>query len=355
MRVLQLIDSLNSGGAETMAVSYANALTKRIERSFLCCTRAEGLLRQKISGEVGYLFLNKRSTLDIKALLKLRNFVRQNKIDLIHAHGTSWFLGVLVKITLPQVKLVWHDHYGRDLQKRKTGVLKYFSSFFDGAITVNSNLREWVGKKLGVKNVKFFRNFLPVIESTKSGVKLEGSESFKIICVANFRPQKDHLNLLKAFDLLKKNGFDCELHLIGKVEPNNYSNQIKTFISDHELKDYVFIYGEQPNSNEFLLSADLGVLSSSSEGLPVALLEYGLAGLPVVCTRVGECAEVIELNGKAVKPGDPEALAEAMKYYMLNDNLRKEDARKFKNTVLSKFSEEVVIPEVINFFKKFHN
>ena len=48
MRVLQLIDCLRSGGAERMSVTYANALAKRIEGSFLCCTRKEGLLKKQL-------------------------------------------------------------------------------------------------------------------------------------------------------------------------------------------------------------------------------------------------------------------------------------------------------------------
>src|SRR5690606_5619236 len=111
MRVLQLIDSLRSGGAERMSVTYANALVKRIDASFLCCTRKEGLLKKQLSPEVGYLFLNKKSTLDLQAFRKLRNFVKENKIDLIQAHSSSWFLALMVKLSLPKLKLVWHDHY----------------------------------------------------------------------------------------------------------------------------------------------------------------------------------------------------------------------------------------------------
>ena len=104
MRVLQLIDSLRPGGAERMAVNYANALGKCIDASYLCCTRKEGLLKSKISSQVGYFFLNRQSTLDLKAISSLRYFVKENRIDLIQAHGNSWFIAVLVKITLPNIK-----------------------------------------------------------------------------------------------------------------------------------------------------------------------------------------------------------------------------------------------------------
>ncbi|HET7360923.1 MAG TPA: hypothetical protein VFI78_03235, partial [Salinimicrobium sp.] len=80
MKVLQLIDSLRPGGAEQMAVSYANALSSQIDASFLCCTRKEGLLKEKLMPKAEYLFLNKKSSLDPKAFFKFRNFVKKNKI-----------------------------------------------------------------------------------------------------------------------------------------------------------------------------------------------------------------------------------------------------------------------------------
>ena len=61
MRVLQLIDSLEAGGAERMAVSYANSLSKKIAFSGLIATRKEGQLLSQINQNVDYLFLNKKN------------------------------------------------------------------------------------------------------------------------------------------------------------------------------------------------------------------------------------------------------------------------------------------------------
>ena len=61
MRVLQLIDSLRPGGAEKMAMTYANALVGQVEGSYLCCSRMEGMLKESLLPEVGYLFLNKKA------------------------------------------------------------------------------------------------------------------------------------------------------------------------------------------------------------------------------------------------------------------------------------------------------
>ncbi|MDX1718880.1 MAG: glycosyltransferase, partial [Salegentibacter mishustinae] len=161
LRVLQLIDSLRPGGAERMAVNTANSLEPFVNGSFICCTRQEGLLKEELKPEVGYLFLNKKSSLDPKAILKLTRYIRKNKIKIIHAHGTSWFLGVLIKLS-SKVKLVWHDHYGEseNLEARSIKVLKPFSGYFDGIISVNKVLKRWAKKTLRTESVIHLNNFI---------------------------------------------------------------------------------------------------------------------------------------------------------------------------------------------------
>src|SRR5690606_38908493 len=199
MRVLQLIDSLRPGGAEKMAVNIANALLPHVDRSFLCCTRQEGMLKDEIKPEVRYLFLNKKSRLDPKAILGLRKYIIENKIDIIHAHSSSFFLAGLLKLTGSNFKLIWHDHYGEseNLGDREFKVLKRFSRLFWGIISVNTTLKDWAENYLNCKNVTVIRNFIPEPDpNAKSQISLKGNKNdFKIICVANLRPQKDHMNL----------------------------------------------------------------------------------------------------------------------------------------------------------------
>ena len=85
---------------------------KRIEASYLCATREEGLLKESLSKDVRYLFLNKKSTLDFKAIIKLNRFIKVNKINIIHAHASSFFIATIIKILNPKLVLIWHEHYG---------------------------------------------------------------------------------------------------------------------------------------------------------------------------------------------------------------------------------------------------
>ncbi|MBD3160669.1 MAG: glycosyltransferase, partial [Candidatus Eisenbacteria bacterium] len=76
----------------------------------------------------------------------------------------------------------------------------------------------------------------------------------------------------------------------------------------------VAFVGSQADVRPFLWRASLFVLASDREGLPLSVLEAMAAGLPCVCTAVGEIPEIVRdgETGRLVPPGDPEALADAI-------------------------------------------
>ena len=81
IRVIQLIDSLEPGGAERMAVTIANELADEVAFSGLVATRLEGGLKNTLAKKVEYTFLNKKKAVDIIALFRLRDFVKKNQVQ----------------------------------------------------------------------------------------------------------------------------------------------------------------------------------------------------------------------------------------------------------------------------------
>ncbi|MDX1472341.1 MAG: glycosyltransferase [Flavobacteriaceae bacterium] len=350
MKILQLIDTLNPGGAEKMALNYWKALKDRSVSSVLLVTREKGLWGEEIHDTPDFYFLKKRNTLDLKALWRLKKIIKKYEIGIVHAHGTSWFFAVLCKLSGSNFKLIWHDHYGNSefLQNRPLKALKFFSGYIDGIISVNNALKHWAKEKLNFKKeIIFLPNF---VTEEKTGIikYLKGESDFKLITVANLRPQKDHLNLLKAFDLLQKE-FPVSLHLFGRDYCDAYSERLKL---EFDKRKEVYYYGEVSNVIPYLRDADIGVLSSESEGLPLALIEYGMAGLPVVCTDVGECREVVNVNARLVKPRDPNTLAKAINFYLLNPEEMKNDSKALQKGINELYSEEAVLEKYLNFVSK---
>lgn len=349
MKVLQLIDSLEAGGAERVAVNYANGLLHFVEASYLCTTRAEGLLKGELKKDVGYLFLNKKTTLDSKAIKLLCQFIKDEKIQIVHAHGSSFFLATIIKLLHPKLKLVWHDHYGKSefLKQRPKQVLKFCSRFFNHIFSVNSKLEAWAKTTLKVKSVNYLPNYA-VKNNNPLTTKLKGVEGKRIVCLANLRPQKDHLNLLKAFKAVLITEPMWTLHLVGQDFKDAYSKSIFDFINLNKLETSVFIYGSCADTSAILQQSTIGVLSSKSEGLPLALLEYGLAGLPVICTNVGDCSLVVsDVNeGRLIPSENSTALQRAMLHFITDLKQAKSVGNHLKIKVEYAFSEHSILKKI---------
>jgi len=347
MKVLQLIDSLQPGGAERMAVTLANELCEHGFESYLCVSREEGLLRDSVRPDVSYLHLEKRSTFDLTGFRKLFRIVKQNKIDVIHAHSSSFFWATMVKIFYPKFRLIWHDHYGNseDVDNRSYRTLRYCSRYFNGIISVNEILQDWAVKNLGCQRVKYIRNFVSKQASKSLKISLKGEPGLRVICLANLRRQKDHINLLRAFKQVQETVPGVSLHIVGKDVEVEYAQEIKGYVEAEKI-NHVFFLGAQQGVHELLKEATIGVLSSNSEGLPVALLEYGLNELPVVCTKVGQCEEVVGSYGKLVPAKDSEALANALLYYLRNPEKAQEDAVLFQKHIEKYYTFQAILPEL---------
>ena len=355
MRVVQMIDSLESGGAERMAVTIANELVDKVSFSGLVSTRIEGDLKRAIGEGVSYFFLNKSTALDFNALRKCRRYLIENRVTHIHAHGSSYFFAFLIKILLPKIKLFWHDHHGNRVNSRKSNlIIKFISLFFKGVFTVNQELKSWAKSNLFCKNVVFLPNFLPskVLE-TKVTI-LKGVEGKRIVCLANLRYPKNHLKLLKAFNQSKAIHQGWTLHFIGKDNNDEYSNTLKNYIQINNMYEKVFLYGSCTDTNFILKQADIGILVSTFEGFPVTLLEYGMANLGVVTTEVGYCSTLIinEINGLIVNPNKVNEISDKLDKIALDKNFRNDLSSKFNTFVNENYSASKIINLILQFYIK---
>jgi glycosyltransferase involved in cell wall biosynthesis len=355
MRILQLIDSLEAGGAERMAVNYANSLSSRIEFSALAVTRKEGALKIQLDDNVSYLFLQKKHTIDLKATFKLKKFIKDNQVEIIHAHGTSFFMAVLLKMIYPKINIVWHEHHGgrSDYKKHRNQVLKIGSYFFDTVIVVNTELKIWATNNLVTKNIIHLPNFAVKNENEEKITALKG-EGKRIICVSNLRHPKNHSMLLRAFLNLDLKSKGWTLHLVGKDSNDDYSSHLKRFIKENDLENAIFIYGSSPDVYNVLSQGSIGVLASLYEGFPVTLLEYGLSNLAVVSTNVGYCSEVIqdEKTGLSFVPTDQGMFETQLGKMASDEKFRTKMATALEESIRFKYSEEIVMNALILQYQK---
>ena len=348
MRIVQIIDTLNVGGAERMAVNLANAFTEHKLENSIICTRELGGLAVEVNDGTQINSLTKRHFFDVIAFIRGLKLLQKFKPSVIHAHSSSIFWATFYTMMLPNCKLVWHDHNGKRPNHNFIINIPFrlASILFDAVISVNEELKQWAINTLFIKSnrVRYLRNFpyLKKVEFSRKEIELT------IVMVANLREPKDHHTLINALSILK-NKVDFNMRLVGKLnESSEYTKSLKSLISHLKLEDEIVFVGEQRVEDE-LKKAHIGVLISKSEGLPVSLLEYGLAALPVVVADVGQCSAVVGDGefGKVVPPNDPVALAHSLLDLIKDPNAASELGQSFEKHVRQNYGAEKFLEEYL--------
>jgi len=320
--VMQLVDTLDAGGTERVAVNLSNRLADRGFRSSLCTTRRDGPLDELVSPRVQRLSLGRKRTIQWDAIRRLVQYVRTNQIDILHAHGSSIATANLVSRFRPFPKILWHDHFGTNEQReRPVWLYRMLIRRVAGVAAVSNPLAQWSIRRLGFRadRVWCVPNFVDLPGGRSKLVhKLPGRAGGRIVCVANLRPVKDHFTLIQAMGSIAARHTDAHLILVGSDADLPYRRQIEQEIHHLGLEARVSMLGPRKDVPRILAGSDIGVLSSTSEGLPVSLLEYGAAALPVVVTDVGQCGQVVGNAGYVVPSSSPQALADALGM-LLND------------------------------------
>ena len=354
--VIQVVDTLNYGGLESVAVAYANLLAELGVRSYICSTRSSGPFAQRLSGNVIHVNLQREGVIDLRALRLFLSFIREHKIRIIHAHGTSLFFSALARSCSPGSKLLWHDHFGRYLtEKRSVPLYRIAVSRADGVIAVNEPLAEWARESLRVPapRVWYLPNFVVQSNGAESNTELPGLPGKRIVCVANLRPEKDHVTLIDAMRVISESDAAAVLFLVGDTPNPAQLVKVKNRIRQYRLEQRVHFLGTSANVWPILGACDIGVLSSASEGMPLALLEYGTVGLACVATRVGQVPEVLAGGqaGLLVAPGCPSELALGVLDLLRSRELRQRLGRALNKIVREKYSPEALMEELLKIYR----
>ena len=234
---------------------------------------------------------------------------------------------------------------------RNTTFLKPLSRYFDAVISVNDILSRWSNEYLNIEKHIFLKNFIADALPLNQDFNPKGIKGKRLVCVANLRPQKNHTLLLKAFEEVLKKDDEYTLHLFGSKIDQVYSQMILSNLKAPHFNGKVFYYGTHLKLSAVLPYFDIGVLASHSEGLPLALLEYGQAGLAVVATDVGDCAKVLDGCGQVIQPGNLDSLVAAISKYAEEPELRLKYATLLKERINNEYSYQAQVNQLLYLYE----
>jgi colanic acid/amylovoran biosynthesis glycosyltransferase len=171
-----------------------------------------------------------------------------------------------------------------------------------------------------------------------------GNRPLQMVCVASFEDVKGHRYLVEACRILRDQRLDFVCHLIGE---GPLRKETERQIAKAGLGACVVLHGGQPRPVvvSMMAESDVAVLASHQtargkrEGIPVALMEAMASGVPVVATRISGIPELVEdgRTGYLVAPGDPAALAGAVRTLAGDAELRERMGRAGREKVIAEF------------------
>lgn len=355
VRVLQVVDSLSAGGTERMAVRLANGLVGRVELSALCATRRGGPLRSDVAAGVTYRELGRRATTDVGAMWRLRRLIDELEVSVVHAHSTSVFLCAAALAPRRGVPaLVLHDHNPR-LDERRRAVTCAAGRVSDAVFAVSDDIAAWNRHAgLPAEKVTVVANFVDDPGLKAIAPDLPGKAGARVVVVANLRPEKNHLRLVRSFSRVLEAAPNAHLLVVGSEDNALQSERVRSEIQGLGLNRHITLLGVRSDVPAVLAGCDVAVLPSLDEGCPLALIEYGLAGLAVVATPVGQVPEMTGggQSARLVDPLDEQELADALIELLLDEGRRVELGRRLRERVRAHYTSDAILPEVVDKYRQ---
>jgi len=352
-KVLHTIETAEPGGAETILVQIAECLSNRYEPMGLVLS--EGWTSNELRKRNITVFHEPlHRSFDLGWVKRLLKIIKDNDIKLIHSHEftTNAYLTVAARITnIPIICTVHGKNYYPERYYRRLAY-RLVAKHADKFVAVSYDLKNYLAYDIGIPedrirvvhngiDVNLFSNDKTGKSDIKSDLAISDSD-YVIIVVAALFEMKGHKDLLESIGNLGEDAKDVKVLFVGD---GWYKPELIRKTKELGIEDKVEFLGFRNNIAELLSISKLFILPSYSEGLPVSVLEAMSSELPVIATDVGGMREVIKdgENGYLIPPGNPQVLADRVRYCIHNELLAKELSKKGRPFVVDKFSLDTML------------
>jgi glycosyltransferase involved in cell wall biosynthesis len=317
MRILELVNNLEIGGAERMVVDLSKTLHERGHEVHVACLRRGGPLTGVLASVgIPAVTFEKSGGFNWKVAAEMGAYCAQHEIDVVHTHNPLvHHYGVLAarRANVPVVVNTVHGpanvgRIGRALAIFEASCL-WSSNVVACCEAVGQHVRKatWIARR----KTCVIPNGIPLERFLAIQRPAPGKE-FVFGTVGRLVPVKDQRSLLRAFALLRSERSDCRLEILGDGPLRAELEQEAETLG---IRRAVTFHGSSLDVAQFLARIDTFLLTSTSEGLPLTLLEAMAAALPVIGTAVGAIPELVSSAnaGWVCAPGNVSDLASAMK------------------------------------------
>ena len=319
--MLWLIKGLGPGGAERLLLEHATIAGREIscEVAYLLPWKQHLAADFETRGIATHC-LNVRSPADLRWVTRLRRLVRDGRFEVVHTHSPAIaaLARPVLRLRRARVGLVYTEHNRWPSHHTLTRLANRATVRLDDAtIAVSNDVRESMGRagrrtEVVVHGVDIERVRSHMVQRAAARAELGvGDDELLAVTVANLRRDKGYPYLMAAARSIIDGGLPIRFAAAGQGQQEA---ELRALHDELALGERFQMLGYVPDAARVTAAADMFVLSSLHEGLPVSIMEALALGVPVVATRVGGVPELVEhgVSGLLVEPRDPAALAAAI-------------------------------------------
>lgn len=347
MKILQIIFSLSSGGAERFVVDLSNELSKTNDVTLLTLkddtvdAEQRNFYKFDLSPHVHYMNLGLGDGIHVSYPWKIYRAIRNINPEIVHFHLGSilpycYLATLLLGKKMTFVETIHNDVYSagynsmfrkiayRTLLKR--GLLRY-------AALSDTNYKQIKTEYPKAMSTCIYNGRAPMVPTplyNKVNEEIDGlkdnADTKVFLHVARCSPQKNQQLLINSFNTIRKQGANTILLIIGAHFESADGKKLQA-LAGHGI----YFLGTRTNIADYMLQSDIFVLSSSFEGMPITLLEAMLSGTPMVSTPVTGAVDVVNgKNGVLSKDFSQDSYVEALEKVLSNYDYYKTNAMKSK-------------------------
>ena len=350
--ILQVIPDLNSGGAERTTLDVARAITEAGATALVVSQGGQMVPElQSYGAEHIELPVKSKNPLTLwKNAARLAEIIEQRKVSLIHARSRApaWSALWAARRTKTPFVTTYHGTYSQS-----NAVKGFYNSVMARGDTVIANSL-FISQLISDRHA-FARDRITVIQrgSDLKGLAPENVSALRqqalkdswglpnghpiILNMARLTAWKGQAVLIEAMALLKDDGFNDPIAVLaGDAQGRDgYVAELKKRIADHGLQDRVRLVGHCADVPAAMALADLSVVASTEpEAFGRAAVEAQAASVPVIVSDLGAVPETVlappevteaERTGWRVPAADPQALADAIRQALMQDQTARKD------------------------------
>jgi glycosyltransferase involved in cell wall biosynthesis len=358
-KIIHIIPTLGVGGAERIVIDIVKNINKREFEATIIVLFSEiycDEMYKKVIKEnnISVTFLNKKQGFDFSIIFKLIKIFKEIRPDVIHTHTFACIYSIFPAI-FSRVPLRVHTVHSMAKKElpwyyQKIMYLSY-KMFKFVPVAISTNVKKSIMRiyKLQPSKIPQIDNGIELTKYYKKKYDIN-KKQIKLVHVGRFQEPKNHRLLIDIFLKVRNTYPDSKLILVGDGE---LKFDIERKVKYLGLERSVEFTGVVSNVEDYLADADIFVLASIYEGLPLVVIEAMAAGLPVLSTNVGGISELVEdgFNGYLVDINSEEEFVTKLNRLIKDDTLRGE----FSINSLEKVKEYDVKKMIKSYEELYHS